>query len=246
MQRTLTGLAVLAMLFVASGAAEDSSSAPISQYASADDLAKLIGEYGERVGEATVSAEEFEAKGSRMVRDARTVAVLATALGMSDQDHALKAAAPAIVAAAKKAAEAKELPAAKAADEELKKALAGEATSTDALSFENTKALGQLMKQVSFVHTRLKRNVKKLDRYQEQSALDATLLAVIGQAIDADTHEVKDPAQTPDWHKYAAEMRDSFAELSAKVKAGDTAGIESAMKRVQDNCDACHHTFPHE
>jgi cytochrome c556 len=247
MQRTLTAVAVAAMLFVATGAFNDASNVPVSQYASTDDLAKLIAEYGERVGEATVSADEFEAKGSRMVRDARTMVVLATALGLHDQDHALKAAAPAIAAAAKKTAESGDnLDNAKAAADELKKALAGETTSTEELSWEKTKSLGQLMKQVNFINTRLKRNVKKLDKFQEQCAQDATLLAVIGQATDADTHEVKDDAKLPDWHKYSAEMRDASAELAAKIKAGDAAGIEASMKRVADNCDACHHAFPHD
>jgi cytochrome c556 len=247
MKRYLTAAAVAGMLFIATGAADDAAQAPVSQYASTDDLAKLIAEYGERVGEAVVNEEEFEAKGSRMVRDARTLVVLGTALGLHDQDHALKAAAPAIVVAARKTAEAgKELPAAQAANEELKKALAGEATGGEDVSWDNTKALGQLMKQVNFVHTRLKRNIKKLDKNAEQCADDATLLAVIGQATNYDTHEVKDETKIPDWHKYSVEMRDASASLAAAIKSGDTAGIESAMTRVAENCDACHHAFPHE
>lgn len=247
MKCLLNAAAVLGLLFVATGAAPDAASIPVSQFASADDLAKLIAEYGERVGEAVVSEEEFEAKGSRMVRDARTLVVLGTALGLHDQDQALKPAAPAIVAAARKTAESgKDLAAAQAAVEGLKKALAGEATGGDAVSWDNTKALGQLMKQVNFVHTRLKRDIKKLDKKQEQCYGDAVLLAVIGQAADFDTHEVKDEAKLPDWHKYAAEMRDASASLATAIKAGDAAGIESAMTRVAENCDACHHTFPHD
>lgn len=246
MKCLLNAVAVLGLLFVATGAA-DEAPAPVSQYASTDDLAKLIAEYGERVGEAVVSAEEFEAKGSRMVRDSRTLVVLGTALGLHDQDHALKPAAPAIVVAARKTAESgTDLAAAQAAAEDLKKALAGDATGGEELSWENTKALGQLMKQVNFVHTRLKRNIKKLDKYQEQCADDAVLLAVIGQATDFDTHEVKDDAQLPDWHKYSVEMRDASASLATAIKSGDAAMIESAMTRVAENCDACHHTFPHD
>lgn len=246
MKRPLTAIAVLGLLFVATGAAEETPT-PVSQYAATDDLAKLIADYGDRVGEAVVSAEEFEAKGSRMVRDARTLVVLGTALGLHDQDHALKAATPAIVAAARRTAESgTDLAAAQAAVEELKKALAGEANGGEELSWDNTKALGQLMKQVNFVHTRLKRNVKKLDKYQEQCADDAVLLAVIGQASDYDTHEVKDPAQLPEWHKYSMEMRDASAGLAAAIKSGDAAAIETAMNRVAENCDACHHVFPHD
>lgn len=247
MQRCLYALASLAMLVFISGAANDASNVAVSQYASADDLAKLISDYGDRVGEAVVSADEFEAKGSRMVRDARTLVVLATALGLSDQDHALKAAAPGIATSARKTAEAgDDLAAAQAAVESLKNAIAGEAPTGDELAWENTKALGQLMKQVNFIHTRLKRNVKKLDRFQEQSAQDATLLAVIGEASRYDTHEVKEDAQLPDWNNYAVEMRDASASLAAAIKAGDAATIEAAMTRVAENCDACHHTFPHE
>ncbi len=254
MKRTLSAVVVAAMLLVTAGAtdnagpvSDDAGLVPVSQYAAADDLAALIAEYGERVAEAVVSPEEFEAKGSRMVRDARTLVVLGTALGLHDQDHALKAAAPSIAATARKTAEAgDDLAAAQAAVAELQLALAGESTNVDPVSWEKTKALGQLMKQVNFVHTRLKRNIKKLDKYQAQCAADATLLAVIGQASDFDTHEVKDEAKLPEWHGYSAEMRDAAADLAAKIKAGDAGGIEAAMKRVADNCDACHHTFPHD
>lgn len=247
MQRFLLALAVPAMLVFVSGAANDAAEAPVSQFASAEDLVTLINEYGERVGEAVVSQEEFEAKGSRMVRDARTLAVLGTALGLSDQDHPLKAAAPGIVAAAKKTAESgDDLAAAQAAVEGLKKALAGDAQGGEELAWDNTKALGQLMKQVNFVHTRLKRNAKKLDKYQEQCAQDATLLAVIGEATRHDTHEVKDDAKLPDWNNYAVEMRDASAALAAAIKSGDAAAVEAGMTRVAENCDACHHTFPHD
>ncbi|MDZ4784196.1 MAG: hypothetical protein SGJ19_28445 [Planctomycetia bacterium] len=246
MNRILGVATLAAMLLVTSGASDNAADVPVSTYASADDLAALITEYGDRVAEAVVSAEEFEAKGSRMVRDARTLVVLGTALALSDQDHALKAAAPSIASVSAKVAESgDDLVKAQAALEELKATVAGEATEPAPASWSNVKALGQLMKQVNFVHTRLKRNIKKLDKYQAQCASDATLLAVIGQACNFDTHEVKDETKLPHWHDYSNEMRDCSADLAAKIKAGDAGGIEAAMKRVADNCEACHKAFPH-
>lgn len=246
MKRILGAATLAALLLVTSGASDNAADVPVSSYASADDLATLIKDFGERVGEAVVSADEFEAKGSRMVRDARTLVVLGTALGLHDQDHPLKAAAPSIAATSAKVAEAgNDLAQAQAAVEELRAALGGEATEATPASWSNVKALGQLMKQVNFVNTRLKRNIKKLDKNQAQCAADATLLAVIGQACHFDTHEVKDDAQLPHWHEYADEMRDASADLAAKIKAGQADAIDAAMKRVADNCEACHKEFPH-
>jgi hypothetical protein len=167
-------------------------------------------------------------------KDANSLVILLMALGMHDQDSAVKASAPRLTELAEElAASSKDQAKAKAAYDAMVQAMANGATGGKPLAWEKRFVLGSLMKQVSTVNTRLKlytRDESRFARSRETLGGFAALLAVVGQAAHADTHEVKDPAKIGDWYKYASEMRDAAGAVGEAIANNDFAAVQSSME----------------
>ncbi|HJT30602.1 MAG TPA: cytochrome c, partial [Pirellulales bacterium] len=162
-----------------------------------------------------------------------------------DTEHPLKTAAPALVEAAGKLAKSKDYAAAQAAFATVELALADKNNGGAAPTTTPAKvaSMGQLMKQVTFVNSRLKRGLRRLGDKTDEKARDTAVLAAIAQAITYDTHEVKHDEQRDDWYRFCGEMRDAAGELNAQIKAADKQGAERALKRLGQSCEACHQVF---
>jgi hypothetical protein len=218
----------------------------ISTFAPADDLMGQVEYYLGRLEEALADEADFdEARHARVKKEANTLIVLALNLGMHDQDNPLKDAAPAVVATAQVLAKAPDHASARAALEEVKKAVAGQGGPANALQWGRIASLGQLMKQVPVVHASLKRGITptRFQQLANQSAGHAATLAAIAQASVADTHEVKDPADLDKWFAYCIDMRDAAGEVNAAIRAGDLDATVMAMTRLNKSCDTCHEVF---
>ena len=226
--------------------AADPPAAPAtSTYAPAEDLVAQVNASLKDLEEALSTADDFEVKQTRVVREANTLAALGLVLALHDTDHPLKAAAPALIPAAQKLAKAKTLDEAKPALDGVKAALAGGSGSADPPAWGKVAGLGALMKQVTFINGRLRRNVtgKRFADQSADTARYAALLAAIGQVTNYDTHEVKDAAQLPQWYEYCAAMRDSAGRINAAAKAGDQDAAKAAMADLEKSCSGCHKTF---
>ncbi|HEV3006505.1 MAG TPA: hypothetical protein VGX78_18695 [Pirellulales bacterium] len=216
----------------------------VSQFAPADDLVAQVKLTIAGFGALVASEEAYQADSPKLKRDAHTLAVLALVLGLHDSEHSLKAAAPALVAAAQGLAAANDYDTAKKAVEAVRKAAAGEgAPTTGELKWEKVAGLGQLMKQVTATNVRLKRNLKRFDDKQAENARDAAVLAVIAQMAVLDTHEVKRAEDLDQWYQFCGQMRDAAGELNAKIKSADKEGAGAAMLSLGQSCDACHAVF---
>jgi hypothetical protein len=101
------------------------------------------------------------------------------------------------------------------------------------------------MKQVTFVYNRLKRGMQpnRFDQLADDSARYAAILAVIGQVTNFDTHEVKDPAELPEWYRYCGEMRDAAGEVGAAIHARQLDAAVAGMKKLETSCTGCHQVF---
>lgn len=226
--------------------AEDPPAPPAtSTYAPAADLAGQVDEYMAELTEGLASAEAYESSAQRVKKDANTLIVLAQALGMHDTENKYQAQAPAILQAAQQLYTAGDYEQAQAAFVELQAAIAGKTTDGPELRWEKIASLGQLMKQVTFVHNRLRRGVseRRFEDKQEENARYSALLAVIAQAALVDTHEVKDPAEIPQWYEMSAEMRTAAGEVNAQIHEGSVEGTAEAMKRLEKSCSDCHAVF---
>ena len=219
----------------------------ISSFAPADDLLQQVGFFTGRVEESLTTKEGYdEAKQARTLKDGNTLAVLALLLGKHDEPNKLKDSAPALISAGQALAKgSKDYDAASKAFADVKKAVSGESAAGAELNWEKVASLGALMKQVPLVHTGLKRGVTgtRFERQLTEIAGQSATLAAIAQASMFDTHEVKDPADTPKWYAFCAELRDSAGEVNAAAKAKDQAKAKAALTKLNQSCDHCHGVF---
>ncbi|MBX3413455.1 MAG: cytochrome c [Pirellulales bacterium] len=244
------GAVVATMLVLgAAGAvvwAADPPAAPAtSTYAPAEDLIAQVNASIKDLEEALSSADDFEVKQTRVKREANTLAALGLVLAWHDTDHPLKNVAPALVPAAQKLAAAKSLDEAQPALAGVQSVLAGSSEKSDPPAWGKVASLGALMKQVTFVNSRLRRNVtgSRFAMQANDTARYAALLAAIAQATQYDTHEVKDEAQLPQWYDYSIAMRDSAGRINAAAKAGDQDAAKAALGDLDKSCSGCHKTF---
>ena len=247
----LKGLICLGVLSAVALAAQNGSTPPegppVSQYAPVDSLMNQVEEHVERIGKSLDTERYSEATQSRVAKDASVLIVLFTALGMHDEDSAVKASAPRLVEISEQLVTASTDQAqAKAAYEELVSAMKDGAEGGKPLAWEKRAQLGLLMKQVTTINSRLKRNARtetSLAARKDEAGGQAALLAAIGQAALADTHEVKEPDMMDEWYKYAGEMRDAAGAVGKAIAQDDFAAVQASMQRLQDNCNACHEAF---
>jgi hypothetical protein len=250
MKYTTTRISVILLLALTAGivvgdliAGDPPAPPKLSSVVAPDDLVAQVKTYVASLGEATADEKTYGEKSREVSRDANTLVVLALFLAKHDADHELKSAAPAIFPAAQKLAKSKDYATAKAAYEQVRAAAAGSSSDKPELKWEKVASLGQLMKQATFINTRLRRNIRRFDEKAEGNARDAALLAVIAQAATFDTHEVKNPADLDKWYEFCAEMRDAASEVNAKIKAKQEDAANKAVARVAKSCETCHAVF---
>lgn len=225
---------------------EPPAAPPVSAFAPAADLVAQFDALLADTQASLESADDYFAKETRVRRNAHTLTVLALALALHDSPHRLSTAAPALIAASQALAATKDHPTAVEACAALA-AVAEQPGSNDGPAPEWARAasLSQLMKQVTFVHNLLRRNLRgeRFASRADENAQHAALLAVIAQAALVDTHEVKDPAQVGEWYAFSGEMRDAAGALNAAIHAADAEAAADASKRLERSCTACHQVF---
>jgi cytochrome c556 len=221
-----------------------------STYAPTEDLIGQIDYYIKHLDEVLENKAEFDdAAITRIKKDGNTITALALVLGMHDARNKLKPVAPALIKASQELAKAKDFDAATAAMAAVKSAMEGKGDAGgDALKWGRVASMSQLMKQVPSVNSALKRGLtpQRFKQLQTQSAGQSATLAAIAQAVMADTHEVKNPAEIDKWYQYCAEMRDAAGAVNAAIHANDQAATAGGMSRLAQSCESCHAVFRKE
>jgi len=218
----------------------------VSTFAPAADLAAQLDEYIAGIEKSLADPGEFGDAQAKVAREANTLILIALALGLHDTDNAYKAAAPALVDAARQLAAAKDYAAAKqglAALQAAKTAQAGQRLA--ALKWEKLASIEDLMKQVPLVNTRMKRMLKgaKFQANAQDTAGHSAVLAVIAQGAMADTSHAENPVQVEQWYKFCSSARSAAAALNQAIHAKDETAAAAAQKRLAQCCDDCHAVF---
>lgn len=239
----VVGLLTLAMASRAFTA--DEAETKPSTYAASKDLVAQVNFYLEKLGADLEDASAYgDEQQERVLKDANTLIVLGTALGLHDEEHDLKAGAASLSAAAKDLAKNAKDHA--KASEALKKAQAALEAKSDGgkVSWEGAD-LAQLMKQVPIVNNSLRQGVtgQRFARLKEKTAQTAATLAAIAEASAHDTSFVVEDADTATWVKISRDMRDSSAKIAKLVRAGDQAAATKELDVLVKTCDDCHHKF---
>ncbi|MCA9103296.1 MAG: cytochrome c [Planctomycetales bacterium] len=219
---------------------------PVSSFAAPDVLIAEITDLADKTKESVATEKSYDAATARVEKDAATLAALAVAVGLHDQDNALKSAAPALLHAARKLAECDNQADASAAFAEVEAALKSGAGEQDDPSWdEPAAAIQSLMKQVTYLNTQVRRSIRSGKiRRPESVASSATVLAVLGQAIVCDGDDwASDDEQLAAWETMAAEMRGAAVALRDAALANDGAAADAAKDRVEQSCKTCHDAF---
>lgn len=245
---SLAAIVLVCLSVIASTAftADEAAEAKVSSYASAKDLTAQLTFYLDRLNTDLEDADAYEdEQKGRVAKDANTVAVLGAALGMHDEQHDLKAGAPALVVAAKELA--KNAGDHAKASEALKKAQATLKVTSGGgkIGWDNVADLGQLMKQVPIVNNTLRQGVtgNRFEKQKEKTAAIAATLAALAEASAHDDSYCVEDGDAAKWMKICREMRDSSAAVSKFVRAGDQASATKELDQLVKTCDDCHHKF---
>jgi hypothetical protein len=226
-----------------SSAADNAPTPKFSTFASAEDLTNALNFFVADVEKAVADEEEYKAQiEDRFLRDSNTIALVATALALHDQDNSVKPHAQAIIAAAKKLSEAKDYAATKSAVAVLKASLQG--TASGEVTWGKIAALKNLMKdEVPNVNTKLKTGIRHMDKRANDAAAQAAVMALIAENAKLYVADTKKPNETAKWAAFAQQFRDSASDVAAKVHAGNKSGANAAMEKLNQSCHDCHAVF---
>lgn len=239
-------------------ASDDGAELKISTFASAADLAAEVNFLIVDLDKAVATEEEFKSQvEGRFIRDGNTLALLAVALGIHDQDNPLKSHAKAIAAAAQKLAHTKDFSTTKQTDEDLKACFAATTQAItdlkaaldgsnvgDELKWSKVAKLNGLMKdQVPAINNNLKKSLRRFKKRAEEASANAATMALIAENAKLYVADTKKPANGEEWTEFAAQMRAAAVELAAKSHAGDETGAKAAMDKLDQSCHACHKVF---
>jgi hypothetical protein len=216
----------------------------VSTYAPAANLTAQVHFFVERAEDALADKASYGlAKKKLLEKSASSLAVLGLVLGMHDEDHAMKSSARGMVDASRRLAAAKDdYEAATAALADVKKAVGG--TETGKIErWEQVAEMPVLMKQVPFVHNRLKSGVSsssRLKRSADQSAGYAATIAAIAQASSPLAPERGNQER---WVRYCIEMRDAAGAVGVATRQGSFENARAAMQKMDQSCNGCHREF---
>lgn len=227
-------------------AAQPPAAPPVSTFAPVDDLLAHVDSCLESFAPVLASAEAYDRGKARLEKDADSLAAVALALHLHDQEHRLKHHAGVMFHAAQQLAAAADYAAAQQAWRALQAANRLETSAVPELAWQRAGEMGIVMKQVTLLHNKLKRGARpgpRFDAGAEENSRLATVLAVLAQCTQTDVPVETSPADTAKWYDLCAEMRDYCSQTSQALHARDPQATAAALDRVEQNCNACHDVF---
>lgn len=241
----LVSAVVAAVMLLAIGglsAAELLRGPALSTLVPVEDLAERVEYYVEELEECVESLEEYEDSIDKIERYSNTLAVIALAVGLHDQDSSLRKAAPVLVKACQELANAKDFSGARSGVAGIKAALTA---SGDPATLKWTKVadLHALMERVPQINARVKSRMRKFERGSSDLMGYTASLVAIGQGSMANADDTEAPEKVAEWYKYCRQMRDAAGALNKAVHAKNEDAAKTAMQALQQSCDDCHAVF---
>lgn len=213
---------------------------------SAVDLAAEAAAKGTEIETQLASADAYQEATDKVRQSASLLAVLGQALAEHPQDSPLKKSGPDLRDAAIVIARAKTYEDAKAALPKLQAALKGESSGAAAeFNWAKLTRMHPAMEEMNQRSSQLRRVLRR-PKDPAADSRHALAIAVLAVATHADTHEVKNPADTPKWHAFAAQLQQHFSDTAAKIQAKDTAAANTAFLAGMATCKECHEVFHNE
>ncbi|MFO1023252.1 MAG: cytochrome c [Planctomycetales bacterium] len=235
-------LSVLALTIFISGSSLWSAEKPkMSAVAPAAILTAEAEAIVKALDAALTDAESYDKAKKNVAKDFGLLAVIGQALAEHDEDSKLKAAAADLRDAAIQGAKAKTLEDAKKAFEGVKAAAEGKKGSAAVEHpWNKLMSLHHLMEVVNTRNGKIRRVARSIPSDTAEAERNAYVLALLSVAMAADTHEVKDKAQVPEWEKYSKEMQESMSGLGAALKKKDADAVKKTFAAAGKTCTDCH------
>lgn len=215
----------------------------VSSFAPAESLIAQLNASMEVLTESLADAETLEEEKKNFEKNSVTIVIIAQHLALHDEDHDLKAAAPAIFHKAKALTEAADFEAAQAAFSALQASLAGESSEAELPTWDPVVEMEPLMEQVGFLNSKLRRGVRRLERNKDEISQFSATLAALAQAVSPDLSFTGDEEDAKAWVRMCGEMRDSASALHAAAVAGDEDAAKTAIEALDQSCKDCHEKF---
>lgn len=194
---------------------------------------------------ALESADSYGmAKGKTIPAEAGVLAVLAQAIAEDSEKPSWKASAPDLRDAAISIAQSKSYDEAKAGLAKAKDALGGKAGAAKKdHDWAKLAKFGSIMEEVNKRTGKLRRATRKLPDDTAEASRDASVLAVIGLVVHADTHEVKKKEDASKWQALALEMQSEMTKMSAALKDKKADAAKESFTKANKACSECHEKF---
>ncbi|MDA1014366.1 MAG: hypothetical protein O3A00_07925 [Planctomycetota bacterium] len=228
----------VSMMLTARGDATKESGIDIADLA-ADAKAKVG-----LIGDMLATGESFEEsiKEKKLAQAAGTLAALSQGITEHPQGKGTGIAGPALRDAAAALAKTKSL-------DEATKLLAGAQAALEGKGDGDVKAdwakLVNMHRSMDEVQSRFNqiRRLRRKPTTPNEDSIHASTLAILAKTIQADTHEVKNKADLPEWKTFADSLSDSSRGLAKAMKAEDKAGITKFYLAATKACAGCHAKF---
>lgn len=214
----------------------------LSTLVPAEDLAERVEHYVEELEECVENLEEYEDSVDKIERYSNTLAVIALAIGLHDQDSPLRKASPVLVKSCQELAGAKDFSSARKSVAGIKAALSASGD-PGTLKWTKVADLHALMERVPQINARVKSRMRKFERGRSDLMGYTASLVAISQGSMANANETQAPDKVAEWYKYCTQMRDAAGALNKAAHAKNEDAAKTAMEALQQSCDDCHAVF---
>jgi hypothetical protein len=248
MKRVLVCLTLFAVSVSVVSVSIAAAPADVSKAVGAKELAAAAKTKAEDLGKALTNVASFERamESKAIARDGGVIACLAQALAEHKDGEASGINATGLRDAALVLSKTKKLADATAALKNVNEALAGKGAKGEKdHPWNKLVNMHRMMEELELQGGKLRRVLKRPRRLETYSE-NAAVMVVLGLAMEADTHEVKDPAKLPQWTTWSKEYHQAMSGLNTAIKAGDGDKAKSIFDAAGESCDACHKVFRNE
>jgi len=237
----LTLLSTLCLAAVGLSIAFATAPAKINDVASADDIVQEVDSKIKLLTGQLETPEKFEAAKDKDVWQAFSViSVLGQALAEHpDQSKAGFDGAALRDAALKYSGRKATYPEATAALTTVTAARNGEGEGTPEFAWNKLTRMHPMMEEINSRNAKLVAVIKR-PRGKPEEVRHATTLALLSLAMQADTHEVKQEAEIPEYQALAAEYRTNMIGVAGALRNKDGNTARDLFDKANAACDKCH------
>lgn len=239
--------ALFAAMFTCLVSATVLAEAPISvsKVAPLDDLALEVNEQIELLTKELADADSYDdKKGGKIRQSFGLLACLGQALAEHEAAKETDIQGAHLRDAALKFGKKSTHQEAVSAFEQVKLAASGKATGDASTEHPWNKLVNMhpMMEEINSRNSALLKVLRR-PRGKAEEPMHATTWVVLGLAMKADTHEVKNDADLPKWHEQSDAFIEASVKLAEAIRAKDKTEGRKWFDAANNACDACHEVF---